>query len=395
MTDFIKKELAVTPQYCRKVLSKVDKLVRENFFDKKVANEVWPKALLEHRAGIIASKDLLEFSQRINALIKTLNTSHCALYTHNDDAFYFIRNLFANFGPEHRQPAYDFTGMGIGGGRCLTNQIRYVLNGGPADEAQLMVGDIIQKVNGRPYSGHVNFLGTAGTAVTLVVKRGSQRLVRYLVPEFTTPRAGYERAIEASAQVLEFSDCKLGYIHLWSGIGRSEEIFKDTVFQALNEVDGLILDLRDGFGALGVDAVDWLFRPANGLQSFANRMQDGRKSIWRIMYQQPVIAIINGGARSGKELVALQLQKSGRALLLGERTAGALVAGTYFAIDKKTGLFLATVDVEIDGQRLEGIGVSPDIAIPFEYDKPGIDSQFDAAVEMLRRKIERNRRTRM
>lgn len=394
MTDFIKKQLAVTPQYCRKVLSRVDKLVRENFFDKKVADEVWPKALEEHRAGILASKNLLEFSERVNALIKTLNTSHCALYTHNDEAFYFIRNLFANFGPQHRQPAYDFTGMGIGGGKCLPNQIRYVLNGSPAAEAQLMVGDIIQKVNGRPYFGHVNFVGTAGTAVIVVVKRGSQRLVRYLVPEFTTPRAGYERAIEASAQVLQFSDCKLGYIRLWSGIARSEEIFKDMVFQTLNDVDGLILDLRDGFGALGVDAVDWLFRPASGIQSFANRLQDGSKLIWRIVYQQPVMAIINGGARSGKELVALQLQKSGRALLIGERTAGALVAGSYFAIDKKTGLFLATADVEFDGQRLEGVGVSPDITIPFEYDKPGIDAQLDAAVEMLRRKIERTRRER-
>lgn len=392
MTDFIKKELAVTPQYCKKTLSKVDKIVRENFFDKKVASEVWPRALEEHKAGILASKDLIEFGQRVNALIKVLNTSHCALYTHNDDTFFFLRSLFGTLGSKLKQPAYDFTGLGIGGVRCLPNQIRYVLDGSPAAEAQLMVGDIIEKVNGRPYFGHVNFLGTAGTAVTLVVKRGSQRLVRYLTPEFTTPRSAFENAIEASAEVLEYSNCKLGYVHLWSGIGYSEEIFKATVYQALNDVDGLVIDLRDGYGALGVDAVDWLFRPTSGMQSFSNRAQDGIKEIWRIGYNQPVVAIINGGARSGKELVALQLQKTGRATLVGEKTAGAMVGGRYFAIDKRTCLYLAIVDVEIDGQRLEGVGVSPDIKIAYDYDKPGIDSQFDAAVEILRRKIDMKRR---
>lgn len=392
MTDFIKKELAVTPKYCQKVLSKVDKIVRENFFDKKVATEVWPRALKEHSEGILASKDLIEFGRRINALIGVLNSSHCGLYTHNDDAFYFLRSLFGTLGAKHKQPAYDFTGMGIGGVKCLPSQIRYVLDGSPASEAQLMVGDIIQKVNGRPYSGHVNFLGTAGTAVTLVIKRGSQTLVRYLTPVFTTPRAGFVDAIEASAEVLEYSDCKIGYIHLWSGIGESEVRFKDVVHQNLNEVDGFILDLRDGYGALGVDAVDWLYRPTSGMQNLMNRLQDGSKYMWQVGFHQPVIAIINGGSRSGKELVALQLKKSGRGLLVGENTAGAMVGGTYFAIDKKTCLYLATVDVEVDGERLEGVGVSPNIHVKYEYNKPGIDAQFDAAVEMLRRKIRMNKR---
>jgi carboxyl-terminal processing protease len=391
MTDFIKKELAVTPKYCQKVLSKVDKIVRENFFDKKVATEVWPRALEEQRDGILASKDLIEFGRRVNALLGVLNTSHCGLYTHNDDAFYFLRSLFGTLGAKHKQPAYDFTGMGVGGVKCQPNQIRYILDGSPADEAQLMAGDIIQKVNGRPYFGHVNFLGTAGTAVTLVVKRGSQTLVRYLTPVFTTPRAGFVDAIDASAEVLEYSDCKIGYIHLWSGIGESEVVFRDVVHQKLSEVDGFILDLRDGYGALSVDAVDWLYRPNSGMQSLSNRTQDGSKYLWHVGFHQPVMALINGGSRSGKELVALQLKKSGRALLFGEKTAGAMVGGTYFAIDKKTCLYVATVDVEVDGQRLEGVGVSPNINVVNDYNKPGIDAQFDAAVEMLRRKIQRSR----
>ncbi|MBX9879725.1 MAG: hypothetical protein K2Y22_14805 [Candidatus Obscuribacterales bacterium] len=392
MTDFIKKELAVTPKYCRKVLSKVDQLVRQHFFDKKIANTVWSAALEEHRDGILASKDLIEFGQRINALIAVLKTSHCGLYTHNDDTFYFLRSLFASRGTSHKQPAYDFTGMGIGGVRCKPNQIRYVLDGSPAAEAQLMIGDIIEKVNGRPYSGHVNFIGTSGTAVTLAVKRGSQRLIRYLTPTFTTPRTGFTDAIRASAEVVEYSDCKIGYVHLWSGIGDSGSVFVDVVHDVINDVDAWIIDLRDGYGAIGVDAVDWLYRPTNGIQSLTNRLQDGNKYKWSVGFHQPVMALINGGSRSGKELVALQLKKSGRGLLVGEKTAGALMGGTYFAIDKKTCLFLAIADVEIDGERLDGIGVSPNIHVVYDYNKPGIDPQFDAAVDMLRRKLRHEKR---
>jgi carboxyl-terminal processing protease len=40
------------------------------------------------------------------------------------------------------------------------------------------------------------------------------------------------------------------------------------------------------------------------------------------------------------------------------------------------------VDVEVDGKRLEGVGVAPDVTVPFDIRyAAGRDPQFDAAVE--------------
>jgi len=394
MTDIIKKELAVTPAYCKKVLSKVDKIVQENFFDSETANEVWVKALAEKKSRIVASKDLLDLSYNINELIKVLKTSHCGLYTHNDETFYFLRSLFGTRGARLKQPAYDFTGFAVGGGKCLPNQIRYVLDGSPAAEAGLMIGDTILKVNGRPFIGQANFFGTAGTAVILAVKRGSQSLIRYMTPAFKTPREGYTEAIMKSVRVMEYSDCNLGYVHIWSGIGESEEAFRWAVFQWLAETDGLIIDLRDGYGGLGITAIDWLYRPESGMKVITSHSKGKPWGSWSVRYDRPVIALINGGSRSGKELVALQLKKTKRATLLGEKTAGAMVAGSHFPIDKRLSMYVAVVDTLVDGERIEGVGVAPDIVVPFDYDKPGIDSQLDAAAEMLRRKIAMNKHKR-
>lgn len=65
---------------------------------------------------------------------------------------------------------------------------------------------------------------------------------------------------------------------------------------------------------------------------------------------------------------------------------GFVVAGRGFLLDSGDVLYLAVVDVKIDGQRVEGIGVQPDVTIPSPLDQ-GADNnpQLDAAVEYLSR----------
>jgi len=47
-------------------------------------------------------------------------------------------------------------------------------------------------------------------------------------------------------------------------------------------------------------------------------------------------------------------------------------------------LVLAVADVTVDGGRLEGKGVEPDVTVPFDIRYAnGRDPQFDAAVERL------------
>jgi C-terminal processing protease CtpA/Prc len=55
------------------------------------------------------------------------------------------------------------------------------------------------------------------------------------------------------------------------------------------------------------------------------------------------------------------------AQLVGERTAGASLFGGPVCLSDGSLLLLAQSDARIDGERLEGIGIAPDIEVPFDF----------------------------
>ncbi len=47
-------------------------------------------------------------------------------------------------------------------------------------------------------------------------------------------------------------------------------------------------------------------------------------------------------------------------------------------------LYLAVLDGRVDGERLEGVGVAPDIEVPFDVRYAnGRDPQLDRAIEVI------------
>ena len=94
--------------------------------------------------------------------------------------------------------------------------------------------------------------------------------------------------------------------------------------------------------------------------------------------------LIDGGSRSGKEMLAYAFKKHKVGLLIGERTAGAVLGGTARPLSDGSLLFVAVTDVRIDGEKLEGVGVSPDIEIDRKLPySAGKDPQLRAALEAL------------
>ena len=100
-------------------------------------------------------------------------------------------------------------------------------------------------------------------------------------------------------------------------------------------------------------------------------------------WPNPVVAIIDQGTRSGMEIFANALQVNGIPLV-GAETAGAVVAGRGFLLPDNSLLVLAVVDVFVDGRRLEGNPVEPDIRVPFDFRyADGADPQLEAALDEL------------
>jgi carboxyl-terminal processing protease len=116
--------------------------------------------------------------------------------------------------------------------------------------------------------------------------------------------------------------------------------------------------------------------------------RDGDQDMVNVKWRKPVALLINGGSRSGKEVLAYGFKKYGVGEVIGTRTAGALLAGRAFLLPDDSLLLLAVTDVTVDGERLERVGVDPTIEVPFplEY-AAGKDPQIDKAVEVLTREI--------
>lgn len=151
-------------------------------------------------------------------------------------------------------------------------------------------------------------------------------------------------------------------------------------------VDGLVWDLRDGWGGASPSYLS-VFTAEVPTLTLIERDGDRRQVDGR--WSKPVVMLVNQGSRSGKEILAQGFRKYRVGQIVGSNTAGAVVAGRAFMIKDGSLLYLAVADVLVDGDRLEGKGVAPDIDVPFtlEYAQ-GADPQKEKAIEVARQQTQ-------
>ncbi len=386
----------ITEQYAQRIADKVDHLISTKLYNATLARDMWPKIYAAQRPLIIKSGNLKELSDRLNGAIAELHSSHCEFVTVNDETYYFLDTLFCNFNKKLPIFKMNYTGIITGGVKKDFNSVRNVLDGSPGAKAGMKRNDIIEAVDGQPFVGECSFAAKSGKNVELKIKRGRQHLTVTVVPKFVRDYDQYVEAMEKSTRVIQTPAGKIGYVHYWGGGNPSHEMFehilgqwrtrKDGLIeeQGLAKTDGLILDLRDGYGGASGTDLDILYRNPNSHPDFISTSRSGDKFFSRDYYDKPVVALINGGSRSAKEMFAWGLKNSGRAKLVGQTTAGFFLAGQFMPIDERCALYLAVADVSLNSERLEGKGVSPDIEVPDDAQHPdGYDEQFERAKSEL------------
>lgn len=373
------------------LVNQVSRLVHRHFFDHERAARLWPSALAEHAATLPNESTGEQIHDAIDAMLAELGASHTGLFAADQLAYYELMDIFArrewrsqlhNLFPDGR---IAYTGIGV---VPQTIDDRTFLAGvyhdGPADRAGLLVGDEIVAADGKPFDPIASFTGRAGRTVILETRRnqnGPTTDVR-VVPEQIRPNAFFLEAMRASSRVIEHDNHNLGYIRVWSYARRAYHrlLIEELAEGRLKNVDGLVLDLRGGWGGAQPDYAE-LFVGGAPTMTFTGR--DGEESFVTYRWRRPLVVLIDEGTRSGKEVVAYGLKRGG-VPLIGSRTAGALLAGRGFLLDDGSLLVLAVSDVRVEGERLEGKGVLPDRIVPFSLPyAAGNDPQLDTAVNML------------
>ena len=146
------------------------------------------------------------------------------------------------------------------------------------------------------------------------------------------------------AMMLELGTCVFGHTRA-AGINPPS---RDLIGEgALRDADALVWDLRDGWGGAEPQYLDLFNLRAPTLQMTD---RSGETGLVDVKWRKPVAMLINGGTRSGKEVLAYGFKKYGLGELIGTRTEGAVLAATAFLTGDQ-GLLLLAVDDVLRGWR--------------------------------------------
>lgn len=249
-------------------------------------------------------------------------------------------------------------------------------------------------VDGAPFHAIHSFAGKAGNPVTVIVERtpGVTKTLT-VIPTLLDGNTLFVDAMQASAQIVERGGSKIGYVHAWSYAGRKYQdiLEQELLFGRFKQADALVLDIRDGFGGASPFYLNIFTQRC---LTWTARSRSGAAETYPSCWAKPVVLLTDNRSTSGKELLAYAFKRGRVGLIVGARTAGAVVAGTIFANEVDASLlYLATKDVRMeDGTRLEGIGVEPDIEVPFHLSyAQGQDPRKERAIAEAARLVNEDR----
>ncbi len=296
----------------------------------------------------------------------------------------------------------ESTGVGVS---FLSSRAPFVITevalDGPADRAGVRPGDTVVAINGHdvrraPFDELSDLLeAPEGTALEFGLDRPGQGQIttavtvgRYRFPDMETRIIGSTGYIH----LREFTS----FLLLPSGRVNVVQEMDATLerFEAAG-VTSWVIDLRDNPGGyvFTSNALIGRFLPDAVTLQVSNQRGSRGQSIAAgrpFRTQRPMAVLINGGSGSASEVFAVTMQEHERAVIVGERSAGALAEGIPFPLPDGAGLNVAVAEARsgLRGAPVDEVGVTPDVRVAgrrtaSDY-AAGRDPQLAAALEALR-----------
>ena len=272
-------------------------------------------------------------------------------------------------------------------GFCLVSHdgglfVDAVLEKGPAAEAGLLRWDRVAEIDGVPVreSPRLDWrsddaylpdppehllLCKKGERVSLKVERtpGVFHDIEIAVRKYSS----FEAA-RVSRKILSCQGKRYGYIHFWLIHNKGlVKLLRESCEGTFARCDGLVLDLR-GRGGSG---------------SEVKKLLNFLREEW---YPRPLAVLIATGTRSAKEMLAHDIRHDVHGLLVGEKTAGAVIPASFRQVGRGAILMYPSFTVGSYTEKLEGRGVEPDVPVhdagPYSE---GADPILEAGVRALAR----------
>lgn len=243
----------------------------------------------------------------------------------------------------------------------------------PAARAGLQAGDQILKIEDQ-FTKDLEIMeavhlmrGAPGTEITITIMRDT-----FEKPQpFTLVR----EVIQVKSVKAKILEPGFGYVR----VAQFQERTGADLSKALDrlreengdELQGLVLDLRNNPGGLLDQAVDVSDQFLDdGLIVYTQGREDDAQMEFSAMRggtepDYPIVVLINGGSASASEIVAGALQDHKRAVVMGTRSFGKGSVQTIIPLSDDSGLRLTTAKYYTpNGRSIQALGIVPDIEVP-------------------------------
>ncbi|WP_432670872.1 carboxy terminal-processing peptidase [Flavobacterium sp. SM2513] len=271
--------------------------------------------------------------------------------------------------------------------------IQEIVPGGPASKnPKIEIDDIITKVstnNGTEYEVSCSSLETIGdlifsdtnTEIGLTLRKINGTTLTVLLKKKvmkSTNNAVYSFVVE--------KDIKVGYIKIpnfYSDFehntvkGCADDVAKEIIKLKKDNIEGLVIDLQNNGGGSMAEAIKLagMFINIGPVSVLVNQFhnQNILKDFNRgVVYDGPMIILMNGNSASASEFFAAALQDYNRALIVGSTSLGKASMQAILPLEENNTKDFLKLTIEkfyrISGDSHQIKGIIPDVFMPILFD---------------------------
>lgn len=357
----------------QKLFDNTWKVIRDNYYDAELNTQAWTR-WKDHYHGKIKTDE--DAKVAIDTMLASLNDPYSRYMT---KAEYLEQNNSINS---------KITGIGVNISSIAGKiHIVNVMEGTPAQFANLLPDDIIlaidgKEVNGLSVSEVANLVrGQENSFVNITVLRNKDKLTKRVM----------RKEIKIKTVKSSIVDKNIGYIRITSFIGSTTPNEFLEALEKTKDTEGLILDLRGNTGGLLPNAIFIanLFIPHGNIVSIVGRngyKYDINAQDTEFGIDKPTVVLVDNGSASASEILSGALKDYNKAKLLGTKTYGKGMVQKIIPMPNETGLNLTIAKyLTPKGTDINKKGINPDIKVEFSIKdvKTNNDAQLQAAKNVL------------
>ena len=381
------------------VFDAMTRAMQQGFYDPNFHGIDWEATAATYRPWALRASTATDFQYVANLLLGELNASHMGFY-----------------GPDRAETASERTGLlGVEWAPAENGlEVTRVVPDSPADRdvSRLNVGDVVTAIDGTALRGATNphrlLNDTVNELVLLNVTGadGEERTLR-IRPTGSLRAELYQEWVDTrDALAREYSDGRLGYLHVQGMNWSSFERFERELYASGNGNDALIIDVRYNGGGW---TTDYLLTTLNvkqhaytiprgatdDLQANHPEFRDHYPFGERLPYPawtKPAGTLINQGSYSNAEIFAHAFKTLDHGPVVGTPTFGAVIStgGVGFLNGSYVRMPFRAWYVRETGENMELGPATPNITVenPPDARANGEDPQLERMVDELLRRVD-------